>query len=295
MNNHLTKLYALSVFLLILTFPVLNTAQDAGKQITRTKTMSKSAPFGPGGTITITGAPVGSITVEGWDQHKVSIEAEIEVRGATEEDAARIAAVTGFVVDEDVTSFRITSVGSHDKKYLKKVDKKFPKKLKDNFFSINYKIMVPQFSDLQIDGGNGGFDLSNVEGSIFVNYLESDAKLRLVGGNIRVVVGTGSIDCVIATRSWRGKQADIQLKSGDIKLRLPKNLNLDLEARILRSGKITDEYLAFAPKPRTEFTGNFMSARTGSGGAVLALTIGDGNLSILDFEKKDAVASGVRN
>jgi hypothetical protein len=253
--------------------------------IVRTKTMTKTAGFGPGGTIVLLGAPKGSVIVEGWNERKVRIEAEIIVRANNEEDAARLAKVTGFYVDEDVTSVRIYSVGPHDKRAVKKIDKKFPKKLRKNPFSISYKIKVPHFSDLQIDGGDGALDLRGVEGVHRINYQKSNAVLHLIGGSVQVTVGTGSVDVTIATRSWRGRDADIQLATGNLNLRLPKNLNADLEARILRTGSITNSYSNLSPKPRTEFSGTFMNAIGGSGGARLAFTVGDGSMNIRDFEK----------
>ncbi|NNE66201.1 MAG: hypothetical protein HKN33_06510 [Pyrinomonadaceae bacterium] len=118
-----------------------------------------------------------------------------------------------------------------------------------------------------------------------VNFLQSDAVLRLIGGSIRVTVGSGSMDVTIATRSWRGRDAQIQLNRGDLSLRLPKNLNADLYAQVLRTGKITNSYENLSPRPRTEFSNTLMNAIAGSGGAPLAFTVGDGSLKILDSEK----------
>ncbi len=278
----------LSVLSVIALIPISVLAQaeatSEAYKIVRTKTMSKTARFGPGGTISLVGAPNGGISVEGWEKNEVAVEAEIVVYAENEEDAKRIASVTGFVLNEDIVSLKIHSVGTHNKKYLKKADRKFPKSLRGNPFEINYKLYVPHFSDLQIDGGKGGLKLKDVEGTFRVNYLESDAVLRLVGGNVSIIVGKGSVDVTIATRSWRGRNADVQLAAGDINLRLPKNLNADLFARVLRSGTITNGYASLEPKPRTEFTGSFMSATAGSGGAHLAFTVGEGNLNILDSE-----------
>lgn len=288
MNTY--RLLRISWVLSLLAFlPIAALSQTDGSstayKIVRTKTMSKTAKFGPGGTISLVGPPVGGISVEGWKKNEVAVEAEIVIHAENEEDAARIAAVTGFVLDEDVVTLKITSVGPHDKKYLKKADKKFPKRLRSNLFEINYKLYVPHYSDLIIDGGKGRLELKEVEGTFRVNYLESDAVLSLVGGNVSVIIGKGSVDVTIAARSWRGRNADVQLSAGEINLRLPKNLNADLVAKVLRTGTINNGYPNLEPKPRTEFSESFMSATAGSGGANLAFTVGDGNLNILDIDK----------
>ena len=284
------KIGATTVFLMFVSFivPGKLAAQERPTHafpIVRSKMLSKSVKFGPGGTISLIGAPVGSIEVRGWEKHKVEVSAEIKVRAGNEEDAARLAAVTGFYVDEQVTSVRIYSVGTHDRKAVKKIDKKFPKRLRRNPFSINYVIMVPVFSDLRIDGGKGDFNLRGVEGVLSANLLESDAKLTLVGGQVDIAVGKGSVECTIGTRSWRGRSAQIQVASGDMRVYLPRNLNANIFARVLRNGSITDEYGDLTPRDRTESTSSFMDATAGNGGARLSFMVGSGNLSFVHLEK----------
>lgn len=285
-NLFVRLLYGVAVLPFLFTLTAgQDTVSPQREEIVRTKSISRTMKFGPGGNISLIGAPHGSVSVEGWAKNQVSVSAEIEVHGKSEEDAARIAKVTGFYVEEDVTSLRIYSVGPHNKKYLKQVDKKFPKNLRNNRFSINYKIFVPEFSDLRIDGGRGDFELRGIEGAFAINYVESNALLRLVGGSVQVIIGKGNVDVTIAARSWRGRSADIQVADGNIDLRLPKNLNADLSLKILRAGRIANGYTSLEPKPRTEFSDTFMDAIAGSGGAKLSFTIGDGNLTIHDFEK----------
>jgi hypothetical protein len=49
---------------------------------------------------------------------------------------------------------------------------------------------------------------------IRINYLESNAKLNLIGGTVFATVGKGAVEVVIPNRSWRGRSADVQLASG---------------------------------------------------------------------------------
>ncbi|NNE66200.1 MAG: hypothetical protein HKN33_06505 [Pyrinomonadaceae bacterium] len=135
------RLFVLSCLLLFISIANVlaqKTVDPNAFQVVRTKSMSKKAGFGPGGTIVIVGAPHGAVSIEGWDKNRIEIEAEIQVRAHNEQDAARLANVTGFAVTEDVTSYRIFSIGPHDKKSIKKIDKKFPKKLRKNPFKIDY-------------------------------------------------------------------------------------------------------------------------------------------------------------
>ncbi len=253
--------------------------------IKRTTFKSETIEFGSGGTISITGAPLGSIQVDGWSKNEVEIKAEIEVMAATEADLKRIAAVCGFALEDSMSQLRITSVGTHDRKYLRKVDRKFPKRLRGAPYKIDYKIKVPHYSDLVIDGGRGDLNLSMVEGTMRIKYLEANAKMHLIGGTIQATIGAGNVDVTVATRSWRGRFAEIQVARGDMNVWLPKNLHANLTARVLRTGKIDNTYKTLKPKRRTKFSDNLMAATAGNGGAELLFTVGDGNLKIGDFEK----------
>ncbi|HYE65724.1 MAG TPA: hypothetical protein VD966_09075, partial [Pyrinomonadaceae bacterium] len=60
--------------------------------LTRTTTRHEVRRFAYGGTLTVVGAPAGSITIEAWPRNEIDINAEIELRADTEDDLARLAA-----------------------------------------------------------------------------------------------------------------------------------------------------------------------------------------------------------
>jgi DUF4097 and DUF4098 domain-containing protein YvlB len=248
--------------------------------IKRTTYKNEKIDFGAGGTVTIVGAPNGSIIVEGWEKNEIEISADIEVQAETEADLARLAEINGFILDEGFGHVRILSVGTNDKTYIKRVAKKFPKHLLDKPFKIDYRIKVPAYCDLEINGGNGDLTLSKVEGAMQIRVLEGNAKIELTGGAVSAVFGSGNVDIKIASRSWRGRHADFQLASGILNVELPQNLNADIDASILRSGKIESSVAALKARQRTKFTEKSMTARAGNGGAVLSFTVGDGTLKI---------------
>lgn len=252
---------------------------------TRTKQTSETVEFGSGGTISIVGAPLGSVQVEGWNKAEVEISAEIIVQAANESDLDTLAAVCGFTIDDGMAHLRINSVGTNDKKYLKKVMKKFPKRLRGAPFTINYKIKAPNFSDLIIDGGHGDLNISAVEGTMRISFVKSNAKLNLIGGTVQATIGSGDVDVTVATRSWRGRFAEIKLLQGNLNVWLPQNLNANLNASVLRTGRIDNSYKLLTPMKKTKFTEKDMQAKAGNGGADLSFTIGDGILRIADFEK----------
>ncbi len=250
----------------------------------RTTYKTENIDFGAGGTVSIMGAPNGSISIEGWSKNEVEISADIEVQAETEADLALLAQINTFVLDENFGHITIQSVGTYDKKYLKSVAKKFPKNLLTMPFRIDYRIKVPGYCDLEINGGHGDLTLSKVEGTIRINALETNARLDLVGGTIQANFGGGTIDVSIPTRGWRGRSADIQLVSGTMNVRLPPNLSAEIDAKVLRNGQIESSYKNLKPRDRTKFTDKSITAKAGNGGVSLSFTVGDGTLKLSGTE-----------
>ena len=243
--------------------------------------------FGAGGTVVVSGAPVGSIRIEGWKNREVEITAEIEVQGNSEADVAKLSEVTTFVLEESLGRTGIISVGTHDKKYMKQLGKKFPKQLLGLPFRIDYVIKVPQYCDLQIDGGRGDLTVSGIDGTMRLNYLETNARIDLVGGGTTGVFGKGTVELTVPSVSWRGRFADVSLANGDMKVVLPSGVNAELDATILRTGKIENLLTELKPRVRkAEFTDKSIVAKSGSGGVPLKFTVGDGSLKISSLQSR---------
>src|SRR5215217_1484584 len=97
--------------------------------LTRTTRRHETRRFSYGGTVTLIGAPRGSVTVEGWTRNDVELTADIELQGPTEADLDQLARVNSFVFDEDLNHISVLTIGTHDRAYMKQSAKNFPKKL----------------------------------------------------------------------------------------------------------------------------------------------------------------------
>lgn len=269
----------LAFFAVALACPII--AQTSGPVVRRTATKTDRFDFGSGGTVVINGAPNGSITVLGHAKNEIEITAEMELQAGTESDVAKIAEATGFITDESAIKVTILSVGAHNKFGLKKLPKDFPKQLLSQPFSINYKIMVPRYCDLEIDGGKGDLKISGVEGSMRVNFLDSRANVEVVSGTALLTVGTGSLDVSFGTRNWRGRFTDIQVAKGDLSVSLPSVLNAEIDAVVLRTGSIENTIADLKPRDRkVAFTDRNIAAKAGVGGSAMKFTVGDGKMRL---------------
>lgn len=269
---------------LIFAFLSLSIAAAAqGPQLMkRVTTKTDRLDFGSGGTVSITGAPAGSIRIVGSRNNEIEITAEIEVQASNEADLAALAAVTTFVTQEGLGKFSVISVGEYNKLAdNKKTWKKLPKNLRGLPVRIDYVLSVPKYCDLLIDGGKGDFFVSGIDGTMRINFVESNAKLELIGGAVSATFGSGTVNVDITERNWRGRVVEIQVASGDMNVTLPANLSAELDAAILRTGKIENTFPGLKPRVRTAvFTDKSIAAKAGNGGVPVKFTVGDGTLTI---------------
>lgn len=249
-------------------------------QLVRTISRHESRRFGYGGTLTIIGAPQGSITIEGWAKNEVDISAEIELHADTETDLNLLAAVNTFVVDEDPVHLSVLSTGTHDKAFMRAAAKKFPKTLLGLSWKIDYRIRVPLAIDLEINAGRGPISIAGVDGDIRLSATESEANLKLSGGSLSATIAAGKVNLNIPVRSWRGLGAEIRLALGEVTIELPAAFNGDIDAQILRSGEIVDSFGGLEPREKPGITAQIMKARAGAGGAAFHFTVGDGVIFI---------------
>jgi len=278
----MTRSLLLLTILLIASTPVFSqkTAVPDVPLLTRTSTRRESHRFNYGGTVTLVAAPRGSVTVEGWSRNEVELTANIELKGPTEADLDQLAAVNNFVFDEDMNHLSILTTGTHDRDYMKRTAKNFPKKLLNMPWKIDYRLRVPINTDLEVNAGHGEVKLSGVEGALRISATESDTALTLTGGTISTTVTAGSITLSIPARSWRGSGADIRIASGTINVDLQPGFSGDIDAEVLRTGKIVSTYEGLASREKPGITERTVRARAGAGGAFFRFTVGDGMVNI---------------
>lgn len=254
--------------------------------LTRSTRRSESRRFNYGGTVTLIGAPRGAVTVEGWSRNEVELTAEIELKAETEADLDQLAKVNSFVFDEDLNHISVLTVGTHDRTYIKKSAKNFPKKLLNLPWKIDYRLRVPANTDLEINAGYGPVKLSGVEGAMRLTATESETALTLTGGTVSVTITAGNVLLAIPVRSWRGGGADIRVATGVLNVELPANFSGDVDADILFGGKIVNTYEGLVAREKPGITERTVRGRAGAGGAFFKFTVGNGTVNLKRSEVK---------
>ena len=261
-----------------------NTAAPETQLLTRTSQRHETRRFSYGGTVTLIAAPRGSVTIEGWTRNEVELTADIEIKGPTEADLDQLAKVNNFVFDEDLNHLSILTTGTHDRTFMKRSAKNFPKKLLNMPWKIDFRLRVPINTDLEVNAGHGTVTLSGIEGALQLTATESDMALTLTGGVVTGTVSTGSITFSIPSRSWRGSGADLRIAAGTINVDLPPGFSGDIDAEVLRAGKIVNTYDALQAREKPGITERTVRARAGAGGPYFKFTVGDG---VVNIRKKD--------
>ena len=257
-----------------------NTAAPDVQLLTRTSQRHETRRFSYGGTVTLIAAPRGSVTIEGWTRNEVELTADIEIQGPTEADLDQLAKVNNFIFDEDLNHLSILTTGTHDRTFMKRSAKNFPKKLLNMPWKIDFRLRVPINTDLEVDAGHGTVRLLGIEGALRVSATESDTVLTLTGGLVTTTVASGSITLAIPARSWRGSGADLRIAAGTINVDLPPGFSGDIDAEVLRTGKIVNTYDALQSREKPGITERTVRARAGAGGPYFKFTVGDGVVNI---------------
>lgn len=275
--------FVVIVFIALSLFQTVSAQKNkpvSGPLLTRTTTRHETYRLPFGGTVTLSGAPAGSIVIEGWQRNELEITATIEIQAPTEADLDRLAPLNNFAVDVDVNHIRILTTGTHDRAFMKRVTKNFPKNLIGLPWKIDYQIKLPTLTDLAVDAGNGPISISGVEGALRLNALSSKTDLSLTGGLVSVTVQVGAVNLTIPARSWHGLSSEVRLASGNLTVELMSGFSGDINADVLRLGEIKVLYSELKPREGSSVTSKSIRARASNGGATLNFTVGDGTIEI---------------
>ena len=274
------KLLFVAAVFFVPALPAFSQSVPEIQLLTRSATRRETRRFAYGGTVTLIAAPRGAVTVEGWSRNEVELVADIEIKVPTEADLDQLAAVNSFVFDEDMNHLSVLTTGTHDRAFMKKAAKNFPKRLLNLPWKIDYRLRVPINTDLEINAGHGPVKLSGVEGALRLSATESEMALTLTGGTVSTTVTAGVITFNVPVRSWRGGGADIRIASGTINVELPPGFSGDIDAEVLRTGKIVNTYEGLVAREKPGITERTVRGRAGAGGAYLKFTVGDGTVNI---------------
>jgi len=253
----------------------------------RTTTKTDSIPLGAGSTVSILGAPVGSIKVNVIPGNDVQITAEIEVQAANEADLAGAAVLTTYVEQDTLGKLAIVSVGADSRRKFTSDEKKLIKRLRGMPYRIDYVIGVPRYTNVEINGGIGDISLDGDEGDHRINAVNAKVNVTIRGGSLAATLAKGELNINVPPSGRRGLNIDASVVIGDLSMTIPENLSGDIDASVLRTGKIVNNIQRLKVRDRkVPFTDKLVQGRAGAGGPAIKLTVGDGSILLQPWVNK---------
>ncbi len=145
----------------------------------------------------------GSITVGGWDNNYVLVQARIETSAPSNGEAQALLQQ----VNVDIGDGAVTASG--------------PYRLEHESWSVSYAISIPHGADMTLTTANGAITLADVAGTIRFSTANGAISLARLGGDVQGHTVNGAIDIVLGGSAWDGKQLDAATMNGALRVVVP--------------------------------------------------------------------------
>lgn len=211
----------------------------------------------PGGVLTVDAVPNGGITIHGWNRPDISVEAKVEARADTEDQARALAAQVRVLTDGG----RIRAEG--------------PRNEHDQGWSVSFDVMVPSQGDLDLQSTNGGISVTDVRAKVTFHTTNGGITLKSVNGDVRGATTNGGVRIELDGTGWYGEGLDVETLNGGVHLTVPDGYSAHLEAGTVHGG-----ISASVPTTAGEAGRRRVSTDLGQGGAPIKLRTTNGGVSI---------------
>jgi len=231
----------------------------------RISMIEQEVDAGYGGGVHVETGPHGGVQVSAWREHKVRVEARVELNAPTEADLDLLTKVVGILVDPSATDVEVTTRGPHDKKWMKGI-KGVPKDLLRMPWRIDYVVWVPEYTAVAIEVNDGDALVDGVNGIISVVSAHGDVRLSNVAGATRATAAGGNIVITTHDRGWRDGNLSATA-FGNVTLTAPSGFSAYLTASAPGGISITDAGV-------THDLGDDCKQNVGAGGATVNFVAG---------------------
>lgn len=277
------KILALSI-LSLMSLTVLSAAAQAE---TLTEAFAKTLPLAANGSVSLKNVN-GHVTFEAWDRAEVQINAEKKVKAGSAEEARKILNQVQIDVQAGPAAVRIET--------------RMPKKENSGFWSlmrgeersvgVTYNVRVPRGTVVEADNVNGNIRLTGtrgtgrletVNGRIEVEGTSGALALESTNGGIKITRAEGAVKASTTNGSIQaeltsipaGRDLGFSSTNGGVKIRLPRDARLSVDAASTNGSIETDFELDGATAKRNRLTGDL-----NGGGGTLRIRTTNGSVEI---------------
>jgi DUF4097 and DUF4098 domain-containing protein YvlB len=232
--------------------------------------------FSSEGQLTLQNAN-GTVTVSSWPEEKVKIIAHKCVRARTRKRAEYYMKDLKIDIQHDMKNIEIEA--DHPAGFSGGNLWKLIFSGNHATFSIDYEILVPLHTSLDLSTTNGKVEVEKVTGEMDVRCTNGQLTLSAVVGNIFARTTNGSIRAEVLAFPENGR-LELKTTNGKITVDLPEDIHADISAQTTNGSIHTD-----LPVETTRgISGNKLSGKIGNGGGEIDLHTTNGSISIRKLE-----------
>ena len=217
-----------------------------------------TAPFS--GSINVDSSPTGSISVTGWDQPGVLIQAQVTASAPDEAQAVALAAQVS--VTESAGVVRASG----------------PAESQNRQWSVNYQISLPRSAGIILKSAVGSISIQGVAGTIRCAANVGSLALDSLSGDVNCQTAVGSVSIVFVGDRWEGSGLVVNTNVGDIDLRIPEHYSAHLYLNTAL-GSFTSNFPLTVEK---NGLARSVSADLGLGGATVSAATGVGAITLTE-------------
>jgi hypothetical protein len=192
--------------------------EGAGKDADRYCEVREITLPADGKVIRVDAGANGGIEVEGWNRDEIRLRVKVQA-WSKDDDEAR----------ESVETIEIVTGGAV-------IHAEGPKQKHRQGWSVSFRLMVPEKSDLELEASNGGLAVTGVEGDIELDTTNGGLALSNVAGDVRGNTTNGGVHVELSGNTWRGGGLDLRSTNGGVDLEIPARYSAELETGTVNGG-----------------------------------------------------------
>ena len=199
----------------------------------------------------------GSVAVTGSSRSDVLIEARVETRGDTMDDAKALAKDVHILTDGG----RVRADG--------------PTTSNHRGWSVSFRIQAPSRQNTTISSSNGAVSLTTLTGTLRGDTSNGSVHATDLGGDVRLTTSNGSVQIALSGSGWSGAGLEATTSNGSLRIDMPRDYSAHLTARTGNGSLTIDRPITISGR-----IGHEIDTDLGKGGAPLRLRTSNGSLTI---------------
>jgi len=211
------------------------------------------------GRLTIDQLQNGGATVKGWLRNEVLVRSRVEASAESDAIAASIA--SQVMIDSSGGQVRALGPDTTNR---------------NSGWSVSYEIFVPQNTDLNLKGTNGGITVSDVRGQIHFDVTNGGVHLKRVAGDVSGATVNGGINVELIGNTWDGRQLELSTHNGGVTVSMPQNYSAHMQTETGQGSISSDFPLAVQGNVRSRK----LDFSVGGGGPLIHITTGNGGIKL---------------